>query len=151
MSIELPVPAPVLIDCDGIPDAPFAGWTYEKEQLPNLLRGKIDIRQLDRFVTPAQHGGRAKIAVMEEQLKDKLLVPVQVMLWLYRAENQHLIPGSWKRYYRTIFMTKFLGVGGYPVVIYLYWFDGRWRVFNYDLAREFNRDDYIAVLNPPTP
>lgn len=135
----------ILVDCDGILDVPFAGWTYEEEQLPNLLEGKIDIRQLDRFVTPAQNAGWAKIAVMEEQLKSKLLVPVQVMFWLYRPENQHLIPESWKQGY-TIFLTKFRSADDSPVVAYLCWFVRRWYVRDYLIDGGFSASVRVAVL-----
>jgi len=117
------------INCDEISFIPD-GWSVlpESEQLSNRVRGlyKLDITKVKLHLYEEQKEGRIKGSELRKKLKEELVLPVNVLDFLLKKENQHLIPEEWKGKYVFFWGTIYRDSDGDLYVRYLYWHGDGW-------------------------
>ena len=119
-----------LIDCS---TRPFIseGWGVlpDDEQLPNRFRDILnwDSVKLELRLVEGQQGGRSMTGhQLREVLKAERVLPANLLDYLLKPENQHLIPEEWKTSYVFFWGTIYCDSGGSLYVRCLDWNGRQW-------------------------
>ncbi len=127
----------IIIDCDA-PVFVSDGWSVapDSEQLPNRVRGqfKWDPSKINLYLSDKQKEGKwIEGNKLREELKKEKVLPAQILDYLLKPENKHLIPEEWKNKSVFFWGTIYRDSGGGFCVRCLWW-DGvgwgwgcRWR------------------------
>jgi hypothetical protein len=123
-----------IVDLDADPFVPN-GWAVEEHRKGG--QWKWNPASLVLYLSKKQQGGKVICGTnLRKELAKKRVLNANLLDYLIKSENQHLIPESWKKdeneNTRYIFFwgTIYRGSNGYPYVRFLYWYGGGW-VSNY--------------------
>ncbi len=88
------------VDCDASPFVPD-GWSVlpDEEQLPNRVKGILtwDPTTAKLYLSKKQQGDKRIVGNdLRKELKSQPVFPANVLDYLLKPENQHLIPEDWK-------------------------------------------------------
>lgn len=133
------------IDCDADPFVPN-GWRVEEHQ-----RGGIFIWDPDKvklYLSKKQKGDNKYIVGndLRKELKSQSVLNANVLDYLLKLENQHLIPEDWKGEYIFFWGTIYRSSNGDLFVRYLCWDGGRWDWVYYWLDGSWGSVSPAAVL-----
>lgn len=101
-----------MVDCAGNPPMFFQGWTYragvrpEGDQLPNLFKGVIDIREVTGVQAPSQLNGSTRLDKIQRELVKYEFMGAHCAEWYAKPENVAFFPEEWKTGY-TVFLEKY--------------------------------------------
>ena len=118
-----------IVDLDADPFIPEGWKVLPEDQLPNAIKGLLafDPAKLGLHLSKKQEGnGRIEGNKLREELNDQPVVNANLLDWLYRKENQHLIPDEWKGKAVFFWGTIYRGADGSLCVRFLDWFGGGW-------------------------
>lgn len=116
------------INCDADPFIP-EGWSVlpDKDQLPNRAKGIFtwDQTKVKLYLSKKQKGDKYLVGNdLRKELASQLVLNANVLDYLLKPENQHLIPKEWKGKYVFFWGTIYRGSGGGLCVRCLYFFGG---------------------------
>jgi len=118
-----------LVNCNETPFIPD-GWSIlpEEEQLPNRIRGlyKLDITKVKLHLVKEQTRGSVGGNELRKKLKGEPVLPANILDFLLKKENQHLIPQEWKGKAIFFWGTIYRHFEGHPLVRCLCSSGGEW-------------------------
>ncbi|MEK7115066.1 MAG: hypothetical protein AAB847_01780 [Patescibacteria group bacterium] len=150
------VPLDHVVDCDADPLIP-QGWSLKGEGAEHRKGGMVKLerrgedlyangKKIELFLVEGQKGsnniGGHKL---RKKLVSKPVLNANVLDYLLKPENQHLIPESWKGKYVFFWGDVYRGSGGDPYVRYLCWHGGGWRWGCRWLDSDFGSSDPATV------
>jgi len=118
------------INCDADPFIPD-GWRVlpDEDQLPNRVKGIVtwDSTKVRLYFSKKQKGDKYIVGDdLRKELKSQPVYTANVLDYLLKPENQHLIPEEWKGKYLFFWGTIYRASGGGLCVRDLYWRGDRW-------------------------
>jgi hypothetical protein len=117
------------IDCDADPFIPDGWIVLPEDQLPNRVKGIFtwEPTKVKLYPSKKKKGDRYILGHdLREELANQSVLNVNLLDYLLKPENQHLIPEDWKGKYVFFWGTIYRSSYGSLYVRYLYWFDGAW-------------------------
>lgn len=123
---------PTLIDLDGAPLIPKEwqgkGWQIlPEDQLPNVVKGQLDPTKITLYLSKEQEGDKwIEGNKLREELKTQPVFSANLLDWLLKPENQHLIPSEWKGKVVFFWGTIYRVPDGILYVRYLCWHGVGW-------------------------
>lgn len=134
-----------VIDCDADPFLPrgWEGVEYHKKggQLT------LDMSNVRLHLSPNQMDGKCiEGNKLRRELASEQVLNANVLDYLLKPENQHLIPEKWKGKYVFFWGTIYRSSSGGLYVRYLCWNDGSWSRGYYWLDYNFHGSNSAAVL-----
>ena len=137
------IPKKNVIDCDAVPFLP-TGWQIEEHKKGGQF--EWNPTKVSLWLAKGQQGGKWLIGrELRKELEDKPVLNVNVMDYLLKPENQHLIPEEWKGKAVFFWGTIYSDSDGYLYVRDLYWDGSRWYWHYRWLGGDWH-DDYPAAL-----
>ncbi len=118
-----------LIDCDSNPFLPD-GWKMEEHKKGGQIQW--DPEKVRLYLSSGQCGRVIEGNELRKELEEKPVLNANVLDFLLKKENQHLIPNEWKGKLIFFWGTLFRNSRGNLCVCCLSWFDGEW-CWRYDL------------------
>lgn len=117
------------IDCDAAPFVPD-GWSYhEEDQLPSCVKGAF-IWDLSKVFLHLSNGQKDDWSIegndLLKELESQPVLPANVLDYLFKSENQHLIPEEWKGQAVVFWGTLYRRSDGDLYVRFLYWDGSAW-------------------------
>ena len=113
-----------VVDLDANPFVPD-GWSVEEHQKGGQFA--FDPAKLGLHLSKKQEGdGRIEGNKLREELKAQPVVNANLLDWLYRKENQHLIPDEWKGKAVFFWGTIYRDADGSLCVRDLFWLGDGW-------------------------
>ncbi len=148
-------PIPHAINCDIAPYIPN-GWSVlpdtdnepAKCQLPNRVKGIFtwDPTKVTLHLSKRQKGDKRITGNdLRKELAKKPVLNANVLDWLLKPKNQHLIPEEWKGKAVFFWGTVYRHSDGNLYVRYLYWNDGKWFWSHYWLEHDWNAHNPAAL------
>lgn len=134
------------VDLSAAPYLPD-GWTIEEHRTAKPWR--FDAKQVQLYLDEAQKSSSIGGHDLRQKLADQPVFNANLLDWLLREENQHLIPEEWKDKYVFFWGTIYRIPDGFLFVRYLLWDGGRWRWFWLWLGYHWCRSDpAVAPASP---
>jgi len=138
--------APVvdIIDLDADPFVPD-GWKVEKHCKAG--QWKWEIEKVMLYLSERQKEGKSiEGNKLRKELEKMLALNANVLDYLLKPENQHLIPEEWKGKAVFFWGTIYRRSDGYLYVRYLNWGGEQWNWYYYWLDNDFSGSDPAALL-----
>lgn len=118
----------MVVDLDATPFVPWGWQVHPEDQTHNVVKGRFEFApaKIALYLSEKQRGnGRIEGNKLREELKARPVFNANLLDWLLKPENQHLIPKEWKGkavfFWGTIYRTD-----GRLFVRFLRWHNGGW-------------------------
>ncbi|MBI3074608.1 MAG: hypothetical protein HYY92_00090 [Parcubacteria group bacterium] len=134
--------APYPINCDTAPYIPD-GWSVEAHHKDGQFVWNPNAVEL--YLADEQKEGRIIGTELRKKLQDKPVLNANVLDYLLKPKNQHLIPEEWKGKAVFFWGTVYRYSDGNLCVRYLYWSVGGWFWSLYWLEHDWNAHDPAAL------
>lgn len=127
---------------------PFCPNGRKVEEHVKTKPWKFDAKQIRLSLNPNQVGGRTMLGHdLRKALEGKPVLNANVLDWLLKEENQHLIPEEWKGKAIFFWGTIYHDSDDNLYVRYLYWNDGQWSCFSLCLDSLWDERSPTASLS----
>ncbi len=132
------------IDCDASPFVPD-GWKVEEHRKGGIFTW--DPTKVKLYLSKKQKGDKYVIGNdLRKELASQPVFNANLLDYLLKPENQHLIPEDWKGKYVFFWGTIYRSSVGDLCVRYLYWDDSAWNWNCHWLVSSFNSCNPAVVL-----
>ncbi len=145
-----------LIDCDADPDPDLSilkGWTVVEHRKDGVLKWDPVEQGKEKclYLSKRQRNGRVIGGNdLRKEIEGKPVLNANVLDWLLKEENQHLIPEFWKSKVVFFWGTIYRDPAGRLSVRCLNWDGGRWR-WGWDWLEGAWHDQLPAALRAQPP